>query len=177
MNQEDEKKLPTTTFNSSNKKSNDDINYLEELDNFDDDFDVEVKVYHPPPSFKEFSIQPFTHLTRTIQVECKTGNIKLPKEIIDFYRNNKGWDFDNYHRIELLALMYLHYYKDCDEWNKKGVLEREMQDIMEALPHFKNISELLTYGFINGDLKYSDFDQVVESEGQHSYDVTGLNDN
>jgi hypothetical protein len=36
---------------------------------------------------------------------------------------------------------------------------------------------LFSYGFINGDLKYGDFDQVVESEGQHTYDVTGLNDN
>lgn len=151
-------------------------NYLEELSDLEDDFDVEVKVYSPPPSFKEFALNPFPNMGKKISTECKTGSIKLPKDIIVIYTQDKGWSFENYHQMELMALLYLHYYKDCDEWQEPHVLDLEIRDILEALPHFRSVNELLSYAFIHGDLKYADFEQVVESDSAGTYDVTGLND-
>lgn len=152
-------------------------NYLDQLDDLEDDFDVEVKAYQPPPHFKEFIINPFPFGTR-ITILCKTGPIKLPKEIIERYTIELEWNFTNYHRIELMALLYLHYYKTSDEWQtNKGLLENEVQDILSSLPHFKSISELFTYAFTNGDLKYRDFEQVIESDATGSYEVTGFDDN
>lgn len=155
----------------------DTTNYLDELDELDDDFDVEVKVYRPPQSFRSFILKPFHGVGVFDSVLCKTGYIKLPKEIIEIYQKQKQWNFENYHAMELMALLYLNYYKDCDEWktNPKE-LESEIQDISGALPHFRSISELFTYAVINGDMKQTDFDQVIESNSNNSYDVTGLNE-
>lgn len=161
--------------------SNDEkTNYLDELDELEDDFDVEVKFYRPPPLFKSFVLNPFPYseFGKKVTVICKTGQLKLPKDIIEIYQTQRHWNFENYHHMELMALLYLHYYKDCDEWKTKPkLLECELQEILEALPHFRNISELLSYAFINGDLKYHDFEQVIESDVSGSYDVTGVNDN
>lgn len=155
----------------------DKTNYLDELDNLDDDFDVEVKIYRPPQYFRSFVMTPFHGVGIFETVMCKTGPIKLPKEIIELYQKQAQWNFENYHSMELMALIYLNYYKDCDEWRlKPKLLESEIQDICAALPHFKSISELFTYAVINGDMKQTDFDQVIESNSSNSYDVTGLND-
>lgn len=154
-------------------------NYLDELDELDDDFDVEVKVYRPPPSFKSFVLNPFPYneMGKKIVVICKTGQLKLPKNIVETYQVQRHWNFENYHHMELMSLLYLHYYKDCDEWKTKPkILERELQEILEALPHFNNLSELFSYAFVNGDLKFHDFEQVIESDVSGSYDVTGVND-
>ncbi len=159
-------------------EKDDNENYLDELSELDDDFDVEVKVYYPPPSFKSFVLKPFPHLKISTfkPITCKTGQIKLPKEIIEIYQLRYSWNFENYHAIELLALIYLHYYRNCDEWLNKKNLNSEINDILSALPHFKNIGELFSCAFINGDIKQNDFDQVIESDSSGSYDVTGLSD-
>lgn len=162
----DEKNRSVTTQES---------NYLNDLSDIEDDFDVEIKVYQPPPPFKKFALNPFSHFEKRVTIECKTGQIKLPKEIINKYVS-LGWVFGNYHRMELMALLFLHYYKDCDEWKKSEIINTELRDIIEAIPHFNSISELLSYAYIQGDLKVSDFEQIIESDGSGSYDVTGLND-
>lgn len=150
--------------------------YLDQLDDLGDfdDYDVEVTVYRATPSFRNFIDLPFDHLSNRIAVECKTGQIKLPKEIVIKYRDEREWDFENYHRIELLALIYFDYYKNSIEWEKEPNLRKEMEDAMESLPHFRNISELFTYAYLQGDLKVNDFDQVFETEDDQIRDVTGL---
>lgn len=155
-------------------KESDNENYLDQLDELDDDFDVEVKIYRAPQSFRSFAINPFNGNCSSGIIMCKTGQVKLPKELIQKFHH---WDFENYHHMELMALLYLNYYKDSDEWYKKpNRLDNEIQDILNALPHFKSISELFTYAVINGDMKSTDFDQVIESDSTNSYDVTGLNE-
>jgi hypothetical protein len=152
--------------------------YLSDLD-LDlpgDDFDVEVKLYKSPCSFEEFVRAPFDWLPNHKSVECKTGVFKLPKDIIDLFVNKKGWNFMNYHNMEILALIYLIYYRDCEEWTNAEALEKEVVSVLGALPHFKSIQELFTYAFINGDLKIDDFDQVIEVDDTGANDITELAD-
>ncbi len=153
-------------------------NYLEELDLnlVGDDFDVEVSLYHPPSPFKTFIFKPFSWMPDPIVVECKTGQFKLPKKIIRKYADEKGWNFENYSRIELLALLYLHYFKDCDEWADSKLLDAEITTILEALPKYKTIDELFTYSFMQGDIKATDFDQIIETDDSGPQDVTGLSE-
>lgn len=145
-----------------------------DLDITGDDFDVEVRHYQPPCSFEEFLHNPFAWMFDFKSITCKTGQIKLPKEIIRTYTEQKNWNFENYHATELLALLYLHYYRDCDEWMDSKVLENEIDTILEALPHFKTINELFTYSFMQGDLKFGDFDQVIEVGDDGATDITYL---
>ena len=167
-----------TDENTDDKENfeSEDENYLEELD-LDlagDDYDVEVFQYHPPTPFKQFIYKPFAWMPDPIVVECKTGQLKLPKQIIRTYVDKKGWNFENYSRVELLALLYLHYFKDCDEWIESKVLDAEITIILEALPKYKTIDELFTYSFMQGDIKIGDFDQVIEVDESGPQDVTNL---
>lgn len=158
------------------EESTDEENYLENLDleYTGDDFDVEVLQYDPPQPFKQFIFRPFSHMKDFKVIECKTGQLKLPKKIIRKYVDEKEWNFENYHRVELLALLYLHYYKDCEEWTDQKVMDVEITSILEALPKFKTIDELFTYSFMQGDLKTGDFDQVIEVDDSGPQDVTNL---
>lgn len=150
--------------------------YLNELsydinDKAYDDFDVEVNLYLSPPDFKEFIIAPFKHLNSPLKSsQCKSGPIKLPKIILDTYQD---WDFNNYHQMELMAILYLHYYRSCDEWRKISELEKQVADILIALPHFKSVNELITYAYVSGDIKINDFEQVIEVDENGVEDVTG----
>jgi hypothetical protein len=139
-----------------------------------DDFDVELKLYLAPPEFKEFLKAPFREIESPLKpILCKSGQVKLPKQIIDIYVGERHWNFENYHQMELAALLYLHFYKDCDEWQVGDALSREIATILEALPHFKSVNEIITYAYINGDLKLGDFNQVVEMDENGAEDVTG----
>jgi hypothetical protein len=135
-----------------------------------DDFDVEINTYLSPPDFKEFIFAPFKQLNSPLKSTfCKSGPIKLPKIILDRYEN---WDFNNYHQMELMAILYLHFYRSCDEWRKISELERQVADILIALPHFKSVNELITYAYVSGDIKISDFEQVIEVDEHGVEDVT-----
>lgn len=150
------------------------INDLEDTDLNNDDFDVQLSVYHRCISFREFIKNPFGELdSALLPVMCKTGQIKLPKKIIDIYIKEKQWNFENYHQMELMALLYLHYNRDCDEWNDQKVLDKEIKTILEALPHFKSINEFITYVYASGDLKMEDFDQVIDVDSTGAEDMTG----
>lgn len=152
--------------------------YLNDLDLevTGDDFDVEVTYYQPPCSFDEFLNNPFAWMSDFKTVSCKTGTLKLPKEIIQTYVKQKNWNFENYHFTELIALLYLHYYRDCDEWMNDNILKTEIDTILDALPHFKTIGELFTYSFMHGDLKLDDFAQVIEVDSNGAVDITDLTD-
>lgn len=150
------------------------INDLETGQCDNDDFDVEISHYQPPCTFSEFLYKPFAWMDDFQSIECKTGRLKLPKKIIDKYSNQHRWKFDNYHYVELAALLYLHYYRDCDEWKDSELLKNEVDSIIESLPHFKTIDELFTYSFMNGDIKLGDFDQVIEVDESGASDVTYL---
>ena len=161
--------------NDSKESKESYINHLTELELLDDDFDVEIKQYIAPISFKKFVINPFYWMSDLISVECKTGICKLPKEIVEIYMIRKGWNFENYHYTELISLLYLHYYKDCDEWRIKKNIDNAIANVLEALPHFKSISELFSYAFTNEDLAINDFDMVIEVDEHGSHDVTNRN--
>jgi hypothetical protein len=144
--------------------------YMNDLDAIDDDYDVDVSHYIAPVEFRKFILYPFKGMTDYKSIMCKTGLVKLPKKIITLY---KEWNFENYHQMELMSLLYLHYYRDCEEWKKASVVQTEINTILEALPHFKNITELFTYAVANNDIKLTDFDQVIEVDDHGAKDITG----
>ncbi len=167
------------TENPSDGLHNTTNNYLDELDPDDvinDDYDVDLKVYISPPSFRKFALNPFDWLDDRKKIDCKSGQIKLPDAIIKEYTVNRSWDFNNYHYMELLALLYLDFFKNCTEWQNQEILNSEIKTILEAIPHFNTIEELFTYAYMNNDLKFDDFNQILEYDGEIERDVTHIAD-
>lgn len=149
-----------------------DEKFLEELDIGQyGDYDIEVSLFEPPVSFKRFVHNPFSTLPDHRPIECKTGQIKLPKSIIEHYIGEKNWNPANYHATELLAIIYIHYYKDCDEWKNEDFLKSEITEILEALPHFSTIEELIKYSYILGDFKLEDFENIIDETDKEITDI------
>ena len=174
-----DKPLEQTVYNSDEKTNDKTDQYINNLDignNFDggdyDDFDVEVKMYVKPVPFREFILYPFKGLTNYKPIFCKTGQILLPKEIIELY---SLWNFENYHQMELISLLYLHYFRNTNEWTNQVTLQKEIDSILEALPHFKSITELFTFAYANGDIKSNHFDTLIEIDDSGVHDITGTN--
>jgi hypothetical protein len=155
----------------------DKTNYLEQLEDLDlnDDFDVDLDFYAPSTSFKQFVMKPFSKMDNFVPFQCKIGIMKLPKKIYDRYIVDKRWNPENYSPIQLLALIYLHYYADCDEWKDLKTMNNITNEITEAL-NIKKIDELFHDAFAYGDIKLSDFEKVVDADDYDIEDITEIAD-